>query len=79
MNIYVGSEITSREKIEFNNDNIITGYIKQLLHSFNLPSCKVFNSLDDMITYYDNNEAISIVKNYYNNSPYIVVALLCQP
>ena len=57
---------------KFNDETILTGYIKQLLHSFNLPSCKVFNSLDDMITYYDNNEAISIVKNYYNNSPYIV-------
>lgn len=27
---------------KFNNDNIITGYIKQLLKDFNLPKCKVF-------------------------------------
>ena len=37
-------------KYKFGNDNLITGYIKNLLHEFNLPQAKVITS-DDMPRY----------------------------
>ena len=39
---------------KLNNDNIITGYIKQLLHSFNFPKCKLFKTTDEATNYYKN-------------------------
>lgn len=33
--------------IKFNDDNIAVGQIKQLLHSFNLPQCRVYNEKDN--------------------------------
>lgn len=57
---------------KFNNENIITGYIKQLLHSINLPTCKVFNSIDKMVEYFDSYEGVAIVKKYKDNSDYLV-------
>lgn len=30
--------------IKYNDDNIYVGYIKQLLHTFNLPTCRVYKS-----------------------------------
>ena len=58
---------------KFNNDNIITGYIKQLLHSFNLPKCKVFNSEKELKDYYPNEvSCFAIVKKYKNNRDCIV-------
>ena len=62
---------------KFNNDNIITGYIKQLLHSFNLPRCKVFNTIEDFKEYYNNIPAdivgvFGIVKKYRQNRDYIL-------
>lgn len=57
----------------FNNDNIITGYIKQLLHSFNLPKCKVFKNVKDFTNYYPTgSSAFGIVKNYKNGQDCIL-------
>lgn len=58
---------------KFNNDNIITGYIKQLLHSFNLPTCKVFDTVDEFLDYYPPEVGVmGIVKNYKNNNSYLL-------
>lgn len=58
--------------LKFNDNNILTGYIKQLLHSFNLPKCKVFNSLIDMKNYFSDKEGIAIIRKYKMNSDYLV-------
>lgn len=58
---------------KFNNDNIITGYIKQLLHSFHLPTCKVFDTVDEFLDYYPPEVGVmGIVKNYKNNNSYLL-------
>lgn len=58
---------------KFNNDNIITGYIKQLLHSFNLPTCKVFDTVNEFLDYYPPEVGVmGIVKNYKNNNSYLL-------
>lgn len=58
---------------KFNNDNIITGYIKQLLHSFNLPTCKVFDTVGEFLDYYPPEVGVmGIVKNYKNNNSYLL-------
>lgn len=58
--------------IKFNEETILTGYIKQLLHSFNLPACKVFNSVNEMVDFYGDKGAIAIIKKYNNNTDYLV-------
>ncbi len=64
---------------KFNNDNIITGYIKQLLHRFNLPTCKVFKDENTLDTYLadlanENNDfyVFYIVKKYQQQRDSIV-------
>lgn len=63
---------------EFNNSNIITGLIKQKLHTFNLPVCKVFNSENDLDNYLNNITITSntyldvLIKKYKNNRDCLV-------
>lgn len=50
--------------IKYFSNHIIVNYIKQLMHSFNLPTCKVIND----------NDTIYVFKNksyLYNNKIYI--------
>lgn len=58
--------------LRYNSDNIIVGYIKQLLSTFNLPKCKVFGSLEEFKMYASGKERIGIIKNYKDGAPYIV-------
>lgn len=67
--------------LTFNSRNIISGYIKQLLHSFNLPVCKVFTSVVSCNQYFSHIQTnrgvtrssdagysmIAIIRNYKNN------------
>lgn len=54
---------------KFNNDKVITGYIKQLLHSFNLPKCKVFKSEQDLINYYpEKASCFALIRKYKDNN-----------
>lgn len=57
---------------KFNEETIAVGYIKQLLHSFNLPKCKLFKSTDEAINYYKNLSSVALIKNYKNNNYYLV-------
>lgn len=50
---------------KFNEETIVAGYIKQLLHSFNLPKCKIFNSIDGATNYYKNISAVALVNNNF--------------
>lgn len=58
---------------KFNNNNVLTGYIKELLHSFNLPRCHVFQSESDFKNYFLDKDGIGLVKNYKDNSDYICI------
>ena len=57
---------------KFNEETIAVGYIKQLLHSFNLPKCKLFKTTNEAIDYYKNLSSVALIKNYKNNSNYLV-------
>lgn len=70
--------------LSFNSRNITSGYIKQLLYSFNLPVCRVFKSetecenfIDKITTTYTslpsfNSDYVVIIKNYKNNQDWFV-------
>ena len=69
--------------LEFNSRNIISGYIKQLLSSIYLPSCKVFRSEDELKKYFSheekssvlpsyNEDLVAIIKNYKPNEDWFV-------
>ena len=68
----------------FNSRNIISGYIKQLLYSFNLPICRVFKSETECVNFVTqikatytslpsfNSDYVVIIKNYKNNQDWFV-------
>ena len=68
--------------LEFNSRNIISGYIKQLLSSFYLPSCKIFQNKTELEKYFPiettstlpsyNEDLIVIIKNYKPNEDWFV-------
>ena len=69
--------------LEFNSRNIIAGYIKNLLSSVYLPTCKLFSSEEEMREYFStsstyslipsiNDNLIAIIKNYRNGRDYFV-------
>lgn len=68
--------------LEFNSRNIISGYIKQLLSSIYLPSCRVFKSEEDLKKYFStektsdlpsyNEDLVVIIKNYKSNEDWFV-------
>lgn len=68
--------------LEFNSRNIISGYIKQLLSSFYLPSCKIFQNKNELENYFNvqttstlppyNEDLIVIIKNYKPNEDWFV-------
>lgn len=49
--------------LKFNNNHIFTGYIKQLLGSFNLPTYRVYGS-EAIAIHKRNTELINKLKNY---------------
>lgn len=69
--------------LEFNSRNITSGYIKQLLSSIYLPSCKVFKSEKDLKNYFSgasttsylpdyNEDLVVIIKNHKGNEDWFV-------
>lgn len=68
--------------LEFNSRNIISGYIKQLLSNFYLPSCKIFQNENELKEYFNiqttstlpsyNEDLIVIIKNYKPNEDWFV-------
>ena len=70
--------------LEFNSRNIISGYIKQLLSSIYLPSCKLFNSEKELKEYITsptqttsilpsyNEDLVVIIRNYKPNEDWFV-------
>ena len=55
--------------LEYNDTSIISGFIKQYLKSFNLPSLKVYNENELMIKdqYYIKDKMLVKCKNYTRN------------
>lgn len=69
--------------LEFNSRTIISGYIKQLLSSVFLPSCKIFRNEEELRDYFSpaqtasvlpsyNEDLIAIIKNYKPNEDWFV-------
>ena len=69
--------------LKFNSRNIISGYIKQLLYSFNLPICRVFESENECKAFFPTlsttssspiykDNYIAIIRKYKENRDYFV-------
>lgn len=69
--------------LKFNSRNIISGYIKQLLYSFNLPICRVFENEEECKGFFTTasttsslpifkDNYIAIIRKYKDNRDYFV-------
>ena len=69
--------------LKFNSRNIISGYIKQLLYSFNLPICRVFENEEECKNFLNSSATtsslpifkdnyIAIIRKYKENRDYFV-------
>lgn len=63
--------------MSFDSQHVFVNYIKEILHNFNLPGCKIFDSQKDTIQYFESIkedfETHLIIKNFKNERDSVVL------